>query len=153
MIFNKLAAREINGVTPVLCEITYEDETLYLTDNGQSIEWNGHEYIPCVMKIRLPEVGQDSDGTSTLEISAVNRGIMQLIRQADSAPQFTIRAMLIENPLSYEPIISELEGQFYELKDITGVADSLSCKLAPGLFIGLDFPRWVGNNVNLRSLG
>lgn len=153
MIFNKLAAREINGVTPVLCEITYEDETLYLTDNGQSIEWNGHEYIPCVMKIRLPEAGQDGDGSATLEISAVNRGIMQLIRQTDSTPQFTIRAMLIENPLSDEPIISELDGYVFDLKDVTGVADTVSCKLAPGLFVGLDFPRWVGNNVNLRSLG
>lgn len=105
------------------------------------------------MKIKLPESGKDSDGTASLEISAINRGIMQVIRLADEAPQFTIRAMLVENPLGDEPIITELDGYTFLLKDITGVADNLSCKLATALLIGLDFPRWIGNNVNLRSIG
>lgn len=152
-IFNKLAAREINGITPTLCEIEHGGETLCFTDNGKSVIWNGKEYTPCVMKIKLPESGKDSDGTASLEISAINRGIMQVIRLADEAPQFTIRAMLVENPLGDEPIITELDGYTFLLKDITGVADNLSCKLATALLIGLDFPRWIGNNVNLRSIG
>jgi len=114
--YNFLSQKNLPAVIPCLVAIKGSDDTIYLTDNGEAITWNGNTYMPCAMRIKLPEQGSDSDGKATIEVSAVDQQLVKLARNADESPTFTIQAMLLENPLAPpEPpdmfdIISNITG-------------------------------------------
>ena len=98
--YNFLSQKNLPAVIPCLVAITNGDDSIYLTDNGEPVTWNDNIYVPCSMRIKLPEQGSDSDGKATIEVSAVDQQLVKLARNADESPTFTIQAMLLENPLA-----------------------------------------------------
>jgi hypothetical protein len=155
--YNKLAAKELDGVTPCLVRIDYEwqgePESIYLTDNGKSIWWDGNdnsasvtgtgnEYLPAAIKVELPD---EIDGTGAkITIGVADQQLSILCRQLDESPTFTIVAAYVDNPLG-SPIISRLDGQTAKLTNISGTAAGIQASLNSGLALGFNFPREKGN--------
>jgi len=98
--YNFLAQKQLPAAIPCLVAIAYDEDTLYLTDNGEPVEWEGNIYQPCAMRVKLPDQGADSDGTASIEVSSVDQQLTKLARSADESPTFTVQAMLLENPLA-----------------------------------------------------
>jgi hypothetical protein len=161
--FNKLSAKNLNGVIPILCEIVYIDEEdieqhIYLTDNNESILWDGvsssigtgNEYLPCAIRYTMPD-NQSGEGAK-LSISSVDQTITKILREIDNSPTFIIKAMLIENPLSGSPIISELDGQNFLLNNISGTATTIQATLGTALLLDRKCPRMEASIVTIPCL-
>jgi hypothetical protein len=161
--YNELAVKELNGVTPVLCEIVYIDEDdveqhIYLCDNNESIFWDGvsdtigtgNEYLPCAMTYQMPD--NESGTGAKITLSAVDQSLTRIIRTIDDSPTFIIKAMLITNPLSGSAIISQLDGQQYLLNNITGTAKTIQATLGSALLLDRKCPRLESSIVAIPCL-
>lgn len=161
--FNELSPKNLNGVIPVLCEIVYIDEDdaeqhIYLCDNNESILWDGvsstigtgNEYLPCAIRYQMPD-SQSGEGAKIV-LSAVDQSITRILRTVEDSPIFIMKAMLISNPLSGSPIISELDGQQFLLNNISGTASTIQASLGVALLLDRKCPRMEASIVTIPCL-
>lgn len=161
--FSELSPKNLNGVIPVLCEIVYIDENndeqhIYLCDNDESILWDGvsstigtgNEYLPCAIRYTMPD-SQSGDGAK-ITISSVDQTLTRIVRTIEESPTFIMKAMLIQNPLSGSPIISELDGQQFLLNNISGTASTIQASLGVPLLLDRKCPRMEASIVTIPCL-
>lgn len=137
-------SRVKTGVGATLIKITHPDfdEPMYLCDNNEPITYDGHTYINSYFVFDAPEQTDDTDGSATLTVSAVDRQIINLIRSAPAniKPLVEIVAVWIDNDENNQPIFSELAGYVFEIVGAEMDAKTATLTLAVDTLCLFDFP-------------
>lgn len=145
-------SRVKTGVGATLIKISHPvlDEPIYLCDNNEEISYKGNVYMPYWFQFEPPEQTDDTDGSATLTISAVDRQISNIIRSAPAnvRPQVEIVAVWVENDENGEPVFSELSGYVFEIAGAEIDAKSVVCTLGLDTLILYDFPYDVFSTAN-----
>jgi len=154
-LWGNLSGKNPPGAVIVLCQIEYTGADgnpayMYLTDNDQSIQWDGNTYQPFGMKYKAPDQATDADGMGSLILSGVDQSIIKLIRKENGWPTFKIMAKMYK--FGDTPSIIDVHGAVFRLSDVTWQADVVNCKLVSGLMIGELFPRFRGDMRSVPGL-
>ena len=137
-------SRVKTGIGATLIKITHPDlaEPMYICDNNESITYQNTTYEPYFFTFEAPEQTDDTDGTATLTISAVDRQIINIIRSASSnvRPIVEIMAIWIDNDENNQPVFSELSGYIFEVAGAEMDAKSATLTLTVDTLCLFDFP-------------
>lgn len=98
----------------------------------------GNTYDPLGFKVTLPQEGENIQGAK-VTIDAVDRRIIQVLREADTMPKVTFILILASNP-DGDP---EAGPFTFNLKDISYTKSSLSATLVYGNHLESVFPRVI----------
>ena len=160
-LYDKLAPRELSGATPVLVKIDSEElrnleadfgGTIYLTDNGEDIEYKGHIYKACSLQYRMPSIDSQGDGSGNMTISAIDQRIIKVMRTLKKSPIFSIIAAYHEGEPGGEPTILQLDRQQMKMTSITWDVNSLKANLSPRTLVGFNFPAHICTVINTPGL-
>lgn len=136
-------SRVKSGVGATLLKIEHSDleSPLYLTDNNESITYDGHTYQPYFFRFEAPEENEDTDGSATLTIGSVDQTMIDLVRSIDTfdPPTVTIVAVWVENWQS-EPVFSQLSGYKFIIIGADWNASTMSLTLGLDALLNYDIP-------------
>jgi hypothetical protein len=133
----KLFKKNVEGSTPILLKVSHTDmeEPLYLTDNSQSLVYEGNTYMPAYFKITLPEASKESVGLAKITMGAVDLRIINLVRNMRSPLKIKFMAEYYE-----DGIFSRLDSFEFELINIKWNAMAIEGELTFKSLLDVEFP-------------
>lgn len=138
---NTIALEEIwkkdtDGHAPVLMEIfnpdikwedgSLEQENMYLRviDDTNPVMYKGKKYLPCRFTYTPPEENGKTIGQASVQLSAIDTRVVQLLRSVEVPCQFSIVATFAKMTTVTEEGQERTTFQFYPLDELTAKMQS-----------------------------
>lgn len=119
----------------VLLEITHASlsEPVRVTSDAVATTHDSNTYNPLRFKIALPDDDPDKFPTTTLEISNVDRRVVEAIRKITDAADVTMKVVLGSAPDTVEagPITMKLRNVRYDQLNVSGDLESSDFSVEP----------------------
>jgi hypothetical protein len=124
-----LLAQETADVWLVLLTISHPDlsDDIRVVNNNVNVSYSGDTYVAFPFKIELPSESEEKASDVTLEIDAVDRTIVQTIRELTTKPTASIRVVRI--PAGSSIPVSEVFLENFELSNVSYQALRLQARL------------------------
>lgn len=123
-----LGAAQTDAVLPILIVIDHDDlaNPIRLTNNNADLTYGGNVYTAFPFTIQFPDEKSDSVSKAQITFCNVDRSIIEIIRDLDTAPTVVATACYWKDSGTFDaimPVTLTLEG-------ITATAETISASLA-----------------------
>lgn len=156
----ELLAEKTDGSFPVLIDIQHdeivwaentssytgdqENGHLRLINANYSVMYKGdsleaHRYLPCAFTFTLPEENGKKVGTTSIQISAIDKRIIEVIRSVSTKPKAVIEAFFVRNDNSIT--FSKLYKYQFEMDSVSWDGVSAKWNLVFDPTMQLNIPR------------
>lgn len=156
----ELLAEKTDGSFPVLIDIQHDDIVwaentnsytgdqenghLRLINANYSVMYKGdnseaHRYLPCAFTFTLPEENGKKVGTTSIQISAIDKRIIEVIRSVSTKPKAVIEAFFVRNDNSIT--FSKLYKYQFEMDSVSWDGVSAKWNLVFDPTMQLNIPR------------